>query len=157
MKRHEVGRRGRLPGKSESYGILCDRTRAGDQLPCSGNQATPVSLTNSYFNLRGESNGDVLNHKLQLLADGYTPVKKDDPDGELAPVAGTPFDFNTAQKIGERIEDDSEQLSIAGGYDHNFVLKTKPGEPTQVATVTELESGRTMEVWTDARGATLYR
>ena len=44
------------------------------------------------------------------------------PSGELAPVDGTPFDFRTARRIGERIDAGHPQLANAGGYDHNFVL-----------------------------------
>ena len=121
-------------------------------------QATPISLTNhSYFNLRGEGNGDVLKHSLHLPAERYTPIAEDMiPTGELAPVAGTPFDFNTVQTIGKRIEADHPQLEVAGGYDHNFVLKTEPGQLSRIATVSEGDTGRTMEVWTDAPGVQFY-
>ena len=69
-------------------------------------------------------------------ADTFTPVDAGlIPTGVLAPVEGTPFDFRKATVIGARIHDDNEQLKIAGGYDHNWVLRGKNGEVKTAARV----------------------
>jgi aldose 1-epimerase len=122
-------------------------------------KSTPVNPTHhSLFNLKGEGNGSVESHQLCIAADYYLPVDSVlIPTGELAPVAGTSFDFRSPVGIGEQLKRPDVRWEQRHGFDHNFVLKQKTtNEPEFAASLYEPSNGRYMEVRTTAPGIQLY-
>jgi len=119
---------------------------------------TVLNLTNhSYFNLAGAGTKTVLQHRLMIAAQEYTPVNSNlIPTGVLAPVAGTPFDFRKLTEIGSRINEDNQQLKFGKGYDHNFVLDTGGSLEKVAVRVEEPTTGRVMEVFTTQPGVQFY-
>lgn len=123
-------------------------------------KATPVNISHhSFFNLKGEGNGDVTGYEMTINASAYTPIDElSIPFGENESVEGTPFDFRTPHVIGERIgQTDNVQIKNAKGYDHNWVLDRKTeNEVESACTVWDKETGRFMEVLTDQPGIQFY-
>ena len=117
---------------------------------------TVINLTNhSYFNLSSCEHGDVLAHILQVESDAITEANSDlTPTGKLLSTTGTAFDFTSPKTIGQDIGCGDRQLILAGGYDHNFVLR---GEGLRrVATLFSPDTGRCMDVVTDQCGIQVY-
>jgi aldose 1-epimerase len=152
----EEGYPGRLRVRV-SY-LLTDRDELAVLYQAMTNRTTPVNLTqHTTFNLKGESEGDVLDHQLQISADRMIPVGDGlIPTGEIRPVDGGPFDFRTPVSIRERTQEAGEQLAMAGGYDHSFVLNRDSAGLFPAAQVYDPGSGRTLTVQTTEPGLHLY-
>ena len=140
--------------------LLGDDDRLRIDYRAETDRPTIVNLTNhTYWNLAGEGTGNVEDHVLWFAASRYTPVDASlTPPGELAPVAGTPFDFTTPAAIGARIREAHPQLLAGRGYDHNMVLDREPGDATliEAAVLRDLGSGRTLTIWTTEPGIQFY-
>ncbi|MBF8436836.1 galactose mutarotase [Halanaerobiaceae bacterium Z-7014] len=119
---------------------------------------TPVNLTqHSYYNLNGESDGQVLDHKLMINADQITEIdQKMIPTGSFKNAAGTPFDFRSLKPIGQDINKSDNDLELAGGYDHNWVLNQECDRLTYAGLAVSGDEKLKMKVYTTKPGMQFY-
>lgn len=137
-----------VSGLSIQYRAKCDQT-------------TLCNLTNhAYFNLAGHLSGPVTEQHIQLFASRYTPTLPGSiPTGELACVEGTPMDLRAGGPIGARVDEKFPQLTMAGGYDHNWVIDREDWEQNALclaARAWSQETGICMETWTTQPGVQFY-
>ncbi len=121
---------------------------------------TVCGFTNhSYFNLNGGASGEtMLNHTLQIDADGYCVVDSDAlPTGFVSPVDGTPFDFRGPKLLGSVLGSDDPLLApTAGGIDNNMILWNAQRELSHAATLYNPDNGIEIECLTDQPGIQIY-
>ena len=122
---------------------------------------TILNITNhSFWNLAGEASQRlILDEMLTIPAETTTPVDATlIPTGQFRPVAGTPFDFRTPHRIGERIRDGrDDQIVFGQGYDENFVIARSPSaKPRLNARIEDPYSGRVLEISSNQPGVQLY-
>ncbi len=117
---------------------------------------TVLNMTNhSYFNL--DDSYSVLDHYLYCDSDAYCAIDKNGmPTGEIVPVGNTPMDFRCPVKIGDRINDNYEQVRIFGGYDHNWVLHNNGDIDKLCVRLENSNRTRYVEVYTTKPGIQLY-
>ncbi len=105
----------------------------------------------SYWNLAGEASGNVLKQNLKINADYYTQTTAGLIPTKDAPVKGTGFDFTVSRPIDAKADwmaAEEPLKAMDNWYDHNFVLRGKPGELKEAAELHDPVSGRVLEVWT---------
>lgn len=113
----------------------------------------------SYWNLAGEASGNVLGQLLKIYADEYTMTDEGLIPVENVPVKGTGFDFTALRPIGAMADWMKKFEAIKctdNWYDHNFVLRGKPGELHPAVEMFDPKSGRVLEIWTVEPGLQMY-
>jgi aldose 1-epimerase len=155
----EAGEAG-FPGnlKTVVYYSLTKDNKLRIEYRAETDKKTIVNLTqHSYFNLKGHGEGTIEDHLIYINANKFTPVNEAMiPTGEIKKVENTAFDFTVIGEIAENIDEDTEQLNITGGYDHNWVLNKKDNALELAARVIETQSGRQLEIWTTEPGIQFY-
>lgn len=114
---------------------------------------TVVNITpHPFFNLEGQDSEDVRGHRIAVDAAYYLPVDAARiPTGEIAPVAGTPFDLREGRSIAQAL------AAVPGGaFDHCYVLTGADGSLRRMARAEAPGSGVTMEAWSDAPGLQVF-
>jgi aldose 1-epimerase len=141
------------------YGVTKDNALVVDYQAYSVDKNTVANFTtHSFFNLSGNLGSEILDHMIFVNASRFLPINSGlIPTGELASVDNTPMDFRVPTPFGARIKNDYEQLKLAGGYDHHWVLDKKtPNELSRSAFAWEPKSGRFMEVYTTEPGLQVH-
>ncbi len=122
---------------------------------------TVINMTNhSYFDLCGVGSGRAMEQYLWI--DSKSICNSDSlliPDGSVADIIGTPFDFTKKKAVGADIDKDFGTLKEYRGYDNNYFLSDSncaKGELRLAAILSDPVSERSMKVYTDRPCIQLY-
>jgi aldose 1-epimerase len=116
---------------------------------------TPISFTwHPYFNISGDPGRSIDEQMLSISASRYLPINESRvPTGEIAPVAGTPFDFRRPRALRVPPASSHPQIALTGGFDHCWALDPD----TRVAgELYSPVSGVRMQVRTNLPGLQVY-
>ena len=149
-----------FPGKAQiqvTY-TLGEDDSVSIEYEMTADKTTIANFTNHcYFNLAGQDSRTILDQKVRILAESFTPTDAGSiPTGEIRKVEGTPMDLRQFKAIGQEIDSDYDQLRIAKGYDHNWVLDDYHKQVRLAAEAKAEETGICLEVYTDLPGIQFY-
>lgn len=145
-----------LPGEVRIT-VICslnDDNELTMRYEASSDQDTIINLTNhSYFNLAGHDSGSVEDQLLMIDADSFLETSSDCcPTGRMLPADG-PMDFRSLRRIGDGFMEPCEQMALAGGYDHCYVLRGGDGPAAEAYSP---ETGILLSVYTTQPGLQFY-
>lgn len=134
--------------------ILTDRNELIIEYNGNTHRKTLCNLTNhSYFNLSGNYKRKVTEQYLKIKANSFLELDNNQvPTGNKIDVRGTPMDFRESKLIGKDIENKYDQLVMANGYDHPWLLRN---EKNQIEMHDKL-SGRKMTITTTYPSVVVY-
>ena len=140
---------------------LTDENELKIEYRATTDKKTIVNLTNhSFFNLHGFASGEaksINSHILKINASTYTPTDNGlIPTGEIAKVAATPMDFRTPMAIGERVNENFQDLIFGKGYDHNWIIDKPANELNEMATLYEPSNGRQLHMYSTELALQFY-
>lgn len=117
---------------------------------------TLVNMTNhTYFNLSGNLKNPITNQLLKIDSDYILEIDETGvPTGKQLDVSSTPFDFRKITKIGDRVDSNHNQIKLANGYDHPFVLKDNKTQ--DIICMKDIDSGRYMKITTNQNYVVIY-
>lgn len=109
-----------------------------------------------YFNLTGDVTEAIDQHTLWLNSDSFAFLRPDTiPTGDIAPVAGTAFDFQTEKPLAAVFTSDFAQKNQCNGLDHPFFLKEKDiRQPA--AKLTSADGKTELTVSTDSSSVVIF-
>ena len=135
---------------------LLDGTTLRLRFSATTTQPTHVSLSSHhYYNLSGIQGSAINDHQISVNAASFLPVSADLAQlGRIESVTNTPFDLRDNVRLGDRLKSNHEQVRLAGGFDHTFVI-TGDGL-RRAAKVIDPYSGRSLTIKTDQPSVQLY-
>lgn len=106
----------------------------------------------AYFNLDDGGASPAIDHAIRIAADHYLPVDEElIPSGEVAPVAGTRFDFRAGRPIRNEADNGAHAF-----YDHNYCVAREKTPLRPILTLKGARSGVTMEMSATEPGLQFY-
>lgn len=119
---------------------------------------TILNPTNhSYFNLDGHDSGDILDHKLLINSDYYTPIKEDGlPIGKLCKVSDTPLDLRRLKLIRDIVSSKDMQIILGKGLDHNFSINGDEGILRFAGQLESIKAKKRLLVYSTLPGIQVY-
>jgi len=161
---HEADGTGGFPGNiavTVTYTVRADNSLVLDY-KATTDKPTVMNLTNHfYFNLNGAAR-DISDERLMLFSSRYQPFDANAmPTGQVAAVAGTPYDFTRPVRMGERLSLRDVTQGVGNGqripgYDTAFLTDGVVGQLRPAARLDDPDTGIVMVAFTTQPGLELY-
>lgn len=159
FKDGEEGYPGTLPVRV-IYTLTEDNVLRMEWTAAALDRETVANFTNhAFFNLRGDPTRNVLDTDLVIRAEQFIALDETGfPGGGFRAVADSALDFRAPRRIAENLDMTDEQLRLANGFDHHFILSRNvpPGQLDFAARAYDPVSGRQLEVWTTEPGMQFF-